>query len=213
MIAILQLPQTWMLLVILAVSSLVFRVKPSAAALTAVVLYVVSFLLANMWQLAPNRDLAVKLYQLGAFIMLALLVAAMTYMVFKPKVLQEGDLLAKLTWVILLIAEIGQVVEYFECKILLDPYSTEELRALWGVEVSKYACGRAWGPMGPFVFPLITTAFLAWILFAAYRGRRTTLNVGFTEWGQLVQDRLRHYYHSGISRLRRDSSRRPPRRD
>ncbi|MGI9297791.1 MAG: hypothetical protein ACR2QC_07825 [Gammaproteobacteria bacterium] len=170
---------TLLLIAILAVSSLAFKARPSLAGLAAILLYVVSFLLSNMWLLADDRNAALKLYQLGAFVVIVLYVGLLWCFIRKPQLLKQNDVIAQLYWIVLLFAEFGQALEYMACRVLHDPYTEIELARSWGTTVSKYACSRAYGEFAPYVLPAITTLFLAWPAVRAYQvWKQTTASGG-----------------------------------
>lgn len=82
--------------------------------------------------------------------------------------LPSFDLQAKLVWLILLIAEAFAELEYIQCKMLIDPIGRQDLMLsqIWGLEVSRYACGRALGTISPFVAPTITLFWLSRVIMA-----------------------------------------------
>ena len=83
-----------------------------------------------------------------------------------PPIIVEGfDMQARLVWLVLFIAEGFAVVEYAQCKMLYDPFGSGDLllSQVWGIEVSRYACGRALGTLSPYAAPIITSAYLVWV--------------------------------------------------
>lgn len=163
-------PTTGIMVAILVVSTYGARARPSFAASTALALYVISFALANTWRLVvPDYDLAKQLYQLAAFDVLAIQGTLIWYLVRRPDRLRHGDIVAELYWTVYMIAEWGQVAEYLGCKILYDPYTENELAALWGTVVEVSSCGRAFGTWSQHVFPIITTLIIAWPAWRAFQ--------------------------------------------
>lgn len=91
-----------------------------------------------------------------------LLVAVYSIMVFFAL---RADLQARLVWLVVAIGEAFALFEYAECKILEDPFGSNDLHLsqIWGIEVSRYACGRAIASWAPFMPPIITSLYLVWI--------------------------------------------------
>ncbi len=136
--------------------------------------YVASYLLANLWHVAfwtlePPYALgfALRLYTVGMMLGL-LMYCGLVFMALTIKALPRPDLQAKLVWLILLLAEAFQVLEYVQCKMLTDPFGKGDLvlSQVWGIEVSRYACGRALGTISPYIAPIITSLFLLRVLLA-----------------------------------------------
>lgn len=73
-----------------------------------------------------------------------------------------SDTISKLVWAVILVAEGWAAFEYAGCQFASQP-DVSELAASWGVTVDKYSCGRAFGPVAPYVAPAITTLYLIWI--------------------------------------------------
>ncbi len=148
--------------------------KPNAWALLGCGAYIVSFLLANLWQVAywsVDQSLAygfaLRLYTVG--MMLALLMyCGIVFAALTIKSLPTADLQAKLVWLILLLAEAFQVLEYVQCKMLVDPFGEGDLvlSQIWGLEVSRYACGRVLGTISPWIAPIITSVWLLRVIMA-----------------------------------------------
>ena len=165
----------WLTLgLIVAVPLALMGRKPSAWTLILCGAYVLSFLFSNLWQVAfwyvPQEQaygFALRLYTVGMMLGLlmycGLLFSALTF-----KSLPAADLQAKLVALICLMAEAFQVLEYVQCKMLVDPFGEGDyvLSQVWGLEVSRYACGRALGTISPYIAPIITTLFLLWIAMA-----------------------------------------------
>ena len=136
--------------------------------------YIASYCFANLWHVAfwtveqPHAyGFALRLYTVGMMLGL-LMYCAVVFAALTLERLPRPDLQAKLVWLILLMAEAFQVLEYVQCKMLTDPFGEGDLvlSQIWGVEVSRYACGRALGTLSPWIAPIITTAWLLWILMA-----------------------------------------------
>lgn len=157
-------PTTAILAVIFVLVSYASRAKPTWAAFAALFAYVFSFAMSNMWRLAEERELALQLYQMGAFNVLFILCLIIWLAVRHPERLREGDIAAQMYWTVYLVAEFWQIVEYLGCKILYDPYTAAELATLWGTVVEASSCGRAFGAWSQHAAPVVTTAILAWLV-------------------------------------------------
>ncbi len=85
---------------------------------------------------------------------------------FSP--LPKPDLQAKLVWLILLVAETFAIAEYVNCKLFWDPLGREDymLAESWGLEVSRYACGRVIGTLSPSIAPIITGLWIFRVIMA-----------------------------------------------
>ena len=94
-----------------------------------------------------NKRLLVALY---AFILLCAL---------------RGDLQARMIMLVLAIAEGFEFLANIECKLLKDPFGSRDLHlsTIWGVEVSRYACGRVFTAWAPLVSAGVPAVFLIWI--------------------------------------------------
>jgi len=99
-----------------------------------------------------------------------LLVAVYSFMVFFAL---HGDLHARLVWLVVAIGEAFAFLEYAQCKMLIDPFGSNDLHLaqVWGVEVSRYACGRVFPSWAPYAAPIITSLYLIWINTKAGRHR------------------------------------------
>ena len=151
------------------------RKQPSLAACAGVVLFTASYFISNLWQLSsvflepPQAyGFALRLYTLSSLLLILIYVGAIFLWLTrtKPPVI---DTQAKLVWLVLLIAEGWAVVEYAECKLFVDPFGDGDflLSQIWGIEVSRFACGRRFGPVAPYVAPVITSLYLIWINWRA----------------------------------------------
>lgn len=82
--------------------------------------------------------------------------------------LPKPDLQAKLVWLILLVAETFAIAEYVHCKMLMDPIGKKDLMLseVWGIEVSRYACGRVIGTLSPSIAPIITGLWMFRVIMA-----------------------------------------------
>lgn len=171
-------PTSGLMLAILVIGSYGTRARPSWAAVAAIVWYFVSFVNANLWRLADERDLAVQLYQLGAFDVLFIYCWQCWYFVRRPDILRQGDVPAQLYWTVLMVAEFGQIIEYLGCKILYDPYTDDQLATIWRIAVEASACGRAFEFWSRHLFTVITSIILAWIVLRAYQTWKRTKRSG-----------------------------------
>ncbi len=146
-------------------------------------MYTASYLVSNAWQLAffalpplpaeigdqlnavmadapaSAYGFALRLYQAGAL----LLVAVYTAIIFFAL---RGDMQARLVWLVLAVAEGFAFLEYVQCKMLVDPFGSNDLHLtqVWGIEVSRFACGRVFGYASPYMAPLITSLYLMWVM-------------------------------------------------
>ena len=165
----------WLTLgLIVAVPFALMGRKPTTWTLIGCGAYIVSFLFANLWQIAswyvPQEQaygFALRLYTVGMMLGL-LMYCGLWFVALTFKSLPPADLQAKLVLLICLMAEAFQVLEYVQCKMLVDPFGGGDfvLSQIWGLEVSRYACGRALGTISPYIAPIITTLFLLWIAMA-----------------------------------------------
>lgn len=165
------------LALILAVPFAIWGQRPSFWAAAGVCAYVVSYFIANSfhiayWILEPSEayGFALRIYTVHGML-LALLYTAIVFCLLTIERLPRADLQGKLIWLILLMAEGFAVLEYVQCKMLTDPFGTGDLllAEVWGIEVSRYACGRALGTISPFIAPIITTLFVLWVILIARR--------------------------------------------
>lgn len=147
---------------------------PNAWAMIGCAAYILSYLLANLWHVAiwsleppMAYGFALRLYTVGMMGAL-LMYCAILFCALTIDRLPKADLQAKLVWLILLMAEGFQVLEYVQCKMLTDPFGSGDLvlSHIWGIEVSRYACGRALSTISPWIAPITTTVFLLWVLMA-----------------------------------------------
>lgn len=167
---------------IILVPLMLWRTQPSRWAVVGCVMYTASYFISNSWQIAflvldplpPEVAAAVAQIMDGApasgygFALRLdqgnkrLLVAVYsTIMIFALR----GDLQARLIWLVLAIAETFALLEFAECKLLVDPFGSKDLHlsTVWGVEVSRYACGRRFADWAPYAAPIITSLYLVWI--------------------------------------------------
>lgn len=151
------------------------RKKPGLATIVGVVLFTVSYFISNLWQLAyiylepPQAyGFALRLYTLSLLLLITIYVATLFLWLTRDRPIVI-DTQAKLVWLILLIAEGWAVVEYLECKMFVDPLGSGDflLSHIWGIEVSRFACGRRFGPVAPYIAPAITSFYLIWINWRA----------------------------------------------
>ena len=157
--------------------------RPSWWAVLGCLMYTASYLVSNAWQLAffalpplpaeigdqlnavmadapaSAYGFALRLYQAGAL----LLVAVYTAIIFFAL---RGDMQARLVWLVLAVAEGFAFLEYVQCKMIIDPFGSNDLHLtqVWGIEVSRFACGRVFGYASPYMAPLITSLYLIWVM-------------------------------------------------
>jgi len=152
-----------------------YRKQPGLATCVGVVMFTASYFISNLWQIAfvyleaPQAyGFALRLYTLSGLLLVALYVGLIFAWLTrgKPVVL---DLQARLVWLVLLVAEGWAVVEYMECKLFVDPFGSGDflLSQIWGIEVSRFACGRRFGPVAPYIAPVVTSLYLIWINWRA----------------------------------------------
>ena len=148
---------------------------PSNLTTVCCVIYTASYLLSNLYQLSfaylqpPQAyGFALRLYTLSALLLVAIYVGIIFAWLTKRKPIVI-DTQAKLVWLVLFIAEGWAVVEYLECKLFVDPFGSGDLLLshIWGIEVSRFACGRRFGPVAPYVAPVVTSLYLIWINWRA----------------------------------------------
>lgn len=151
------------------------RKQPGLVTCAGVALFTASYFISNLWQLAyvylepPQAyGFALRLYTFSLLLLIPMYVAAIFLWLTKRKPIVI-DTQAKLVWLVLLIAEGWAVVEYAECKLFVDPFGDGDLllSRIWGIEVSRFACGRRFGPAAPYIAPVITSLYLIWINWRA----------------------------------------------
>lgn len=149
--------------------------KPSTWAVIGCVVYTASYFLANAWQLAfvylepPHAyGLALRLYTLHALLLVGLYISLIFFQLTRGRALPI-DTQARLVWVVVLIFEGWAVLEYVECKLWVDPLGSGDfiLADIWGIETSRFACGRRFGWLAPYITPIITSLYLIWINWRA----------------------------------------------
>ncbi len=91
---------------------------------------------------------------------LMLLIATSVYLIYRD--VRFSDPVGKMIWAILLFAEGFAAFEYASCQFVSQP-NVSSLVETWGVTVSKYSCGRAFGEAAPYIAPVLTTMVLVWI--------------------------------------------------
>lgn len=162
------------LALIIAVPIAIDGRRPNAWTVIGCAAYVISYLFANLWHVAfwtveqpAAYGFALRLYTVGMMLGL-LMYCGLVFAMLTIKALPRPDLQAKLVWLILLLAEAFQALEYVQCKMLTDPFGEGDLvlSQVWGIEVSRYACGRALGTISPYIAPIITSLFLLRVLLA-----------------------------------------------
>lgn len=75
------------------------------------------------------------------------------------------DIQARMIWLTIALAETFAFLEYAQCKMLVDPFGSNDLHlsAVWGIEVSRYACGRVFTSWAPFMPPIVTSLYLVYV--------------------------------------------------
>ena len=140
------------------------------------VAYTLSYFLSNLWQVAlwtldppAAYGLALRLYQFGTLLMVSMYVGIVFYGLTRTNGFGD-DWQAKSVWLVVLIAETFPVLEYAECKMVTDPFGSGDLllSQVWGIEVSRYACGRAFGSITPYMAPIVTSLYILWLRTRAH---------------------------------------------
>ena len=167
---------------IILVPLVIWGTRPSWWAVGGCVMYTASYFIANAFHLAfylldplptvyadaltsamegapPTAyGFALRIYQASALLLVACYSVIIVFAL-------RGDLQARLVWLVLAIAETFAVVEYAQCKLWIDPFGSNDLHLtqVWGIEVSRYACARAFGVISPYLAPIITSLYLLWV--------------------------------------------------
>ena len=167
---------------IILVPLVIWGNRPSGWAVGGCVMYSASYFISNAWHIAfwvlepmpaeiaeqlkavmadapaTAYGFALRLYQAGTLLLVACYSAIIVFAL-------RGDLQARLVWLVLAIAETFAVVEYAQCKMLVDPFGSNDLHLtqVWGIEVARYACARAFGVISPYLAPIITSLYLLWV--------------------------------------------------
>ena len=165
--------ETWVqiatLSLIILVPFMLWRRQPSKWAVIGCVVYAASYGITNIfhiafWALDPPLayGFALRLYQASTLLLVALYAGILFYALMSGV---RADFQAKLVWLVLFVAEAFAVLEYAECKMLVDPFGSGDLllAQAWGIDVSRYACGRVFGSVTPYAAPIITSLYLIWI--------------------------------------------------
>lgn len=164
-----------MALVLLVPFGLDRKQRPSFITCAGVLTFTISYLVSNLWQLSyaylepPQAyGFALRLYTLSLLLLIPMYVSVILLWLTRAKTVFI-DTQAKLIWLIVLVAEGWAVVEYLECKVFVDPLGDGDflLSQIWGIEVSRFACGRRFGPVAPYMAPVITSLYLIWINWRA----------------------------------------------
>jgi len=130
-------------------------------------LFVVSYFISNLWQISPwffeNPEaygFALRLKTLAEQIR-QVIYLGLVFLLLTKSSLPSPDLHAKLVLLILLMAEGFAILEYAQCKVLVDPIGKQDLvlSQEWGITKSKYACGRI-SALSPYIAPVITSIWL-----------------------------------------------------
>ena len=163
------------IVLVLLVPFIAYRKMPGLAAATGIVLFTASYFISNFWQVAyiylepPQAyGLALRLYTFSLLLLVAIYAAIIFLWMTRTKPV-DIDLQARLIWLVLLIAEGVAIAEYVECKLFVDPFGSGDLMLsqVWGIEVSRFACGRHLGPVAPYIAPAVCSLYLIWINWRA----------------------------------------------
>lgn len=168
---------------VLVVPMSLWKMQPSWWAVAGATMYPVSVLISNAFHLAffaldplppeyveamelamdgapPSAyGFALRIYTASKLLLVTLFAVAIFF------ALARADWQARAIWLILAIAEGFEFLEYAQCKMLIDPFGSDDLHlsTIWGVEVSRYSCGRAFGWLAPYMPPIITSLYLIWV--------------------------------------------------
>lgn len=157
---------TWQSAVLVAVLALCVafqKQRPSRHALSAIVCYGLSVALFNVWVFTDDLDYAYKLFNAGVNGALVVYLIALFYFLLDPP--RIDDLLPRLLWMIVLVAELwGLVFSNIGCNLILETASRAEVAEVWGTTASKYVCGREIGEWFEFMPLLVEIGFMAWIV-------------------------------------------------
>ena len=93
-------------------------------------------------------------------LLVMLLIATSTWLIYRN--VEFRNPVGKMVWAVVLVAEGWAAIEYASCQFVSQP-GVSFLVENWGVTVSKYSCGRAFGDFAPHVAPVLTTLLLFWI--------------------------------------------------
>lgn len=160
---------------VILVPAMLHDMKPGNLTVISCVIYTLSYFMANLWQLSfvylqpPQAyGFALRLYTLSALAMMVVYAGIVLIGLSRAKPI-VFDLQTRLVWLVLLISEGWAVVEYMECKLFVDPFGSGDflLSQIWGIEVSRFACGRRFGPVAPYIAPVVTSLYLIWINWRA----------------------------------------------
>ena len=167
---------------IILVPLMLWKRQPSMWTVAGCVIYAASYFISNafhiaFWILDPlppefakaieaavegapvsAYGFALRLYQASTLLLVAIYSGTIFFAL-------NGDLQARLIWLVLAIAESFAFLEYIECKLLVDPFGSKDLHLtqVWGLEVSRYACGRLFAFWTPYAVPVIPSLYLIWI--------------------------------------------------
>lgn len=91
-----------------------------------------------------------------------LLVAVYSLIVFFAL---RADFQARAVWLVVALGECFAFLEYAQCKMLIDPFGSNDLHlsTVWGIEVSRYACGRVFTAWAPYMPPIVTSLYLIYV--------------------------------------------------
>lgn len=171
--------QIMTIFLIVFVPVVLYRTQPSKWTVIGCVIYTASYFISNIWHLAfwtldppMAYGFALRVYQAGTLLLVAMYAGTVFYALLTGIRL---DLQAKLVWLVLFIAEAFAILEYAECKMLTDPFGSGDLllSEVWGIEVSRFACGRTFGAIAPYVAPIVTSVYVIWINTKAWRQRKS----------------------------------------
>jgi hypothetical protein len=162
--------QIFTLSLILIIPAIVWQAQPSKWAMIGCLLYVASYFISHVWQIAPYLldpphayGFALRLYPFGRLLLVVVYCGSLLYAMIAGV---KPDRQAQLVWLVLFIAEGFSLLEYVGCKMLTDPFARTDLplAQTWAIEGSKYACGRLYGWYTPYIVPIITSLYLLFVL-------------------------------------------------
>lgn len=167
---------------LLLVPLMLWGTRPSWWTVTGCVMYPASVLIANTFHVAfyvleplpavyaeamemamldapPSAyGFALRIYTASGL----LLVSVYSLMVFFAL---RSDIQARAVWLVVALGECFAFLEYAQCKMLIDPFGANDLHlsTVWGIEVSRYACGRVFTSWAPYMPPIVTSLYLIYV--------------------------------------------------
>ena len=151
---------------------------PSRHALAALACYTASVVLFNAFIATDSLSYAFKVFNASINGALVMYLAVLFWFLFDPP--SKDDLLAKASWLVVLVAEAwGLLFNNVGCNLLMEG----DAQVLgWGVTASKYVCGREIGEWFEFMPLAAEIALLVWLWFRFSEARERLRN------GTLGQD-------------------------